>query len=336
MPENAGKHDAYVDVTNRILSFYGNKFAPFPYEKMAVIEAPLPPFLGGVGPASMMFLQESMVAHPEVPEVLLAHELAHQWFGNLIPVNITDPGYNQWLSEGFATYCDALYTEYKDGPKAFALHIEQYQQLYYQFAMMAPKGSGAIKDTISPMSPLYRPVVYEKGALVLHMLRKVMGDEKFFRLMRQFVETYRNKPTTTDDFRKMASEIDGEDLSWFFAEWYDQAVFAHWKVSAEVKTDGGGGAEAKVTITQPDDLVKMPVDVTLIGSRGERQVVKDVMLDKKENVLQARTAFVPVRVVVDEEHWILRRLGKDNEWTSRRRRRRNEFVWRRKAGMATR
>src|SRR6185295_15893784 len=130
----------------------------FPYEKMAIIDTPLPPFLGGVGPASLMFLQGSMVDHPEVPENLLAHELAHQWFGNLIPINIMDAGYNQWLSEGFATYCDALYTQHKEGEAAFKLHITQYQQLFFQFAMQAPRGTGAIKDTISMTSPLYRPV----------------------------------------------------------------------------------------------------------------------------------------------------------------------------------
>ncbi|HEY4329008.1 MAG TPA: M1 family aminopeptidase [Phycisphaerae bacterium] len=315
--EHAGKHEAYVTVANNILSFYSERFAPFPFEKMAIIEAPLPPFLGGVGPASLMFLQENMVDHPEVPETLLAHELAHQWFGNLIPINLMDPGYNQWLSEGFATYCDALYTEHKDGPKAFALHIEKYQQLYFQLAMSArPK---SIRDTVGPADSMYRPIVYEKGALVLHMLRKVMGDDKFFKLMRQFIEVYRNKGTTTDDFRKLASEINGSDLSWFFSEWYDHAVYAHWKVNAEVMPAAGGiGAETstKVTITQPDELVTMPADITLIGAKDERLVMKDVMLDKKENVIDAKTPFVPVKVVLDEDNWVLKRPGTDNMWVS--------------------
>jgi peroxiredoxin/tetratricopeptide (TPR) repeat protein len=311
-PEHAAKHEGYVEVTNRILSFYAGKYAPFPFEKMAVIEAPLPPFLGGVGPASLMFLQESMVDHPEVPETLLAHELAHQWFGNLIPINLTDPGYNQWLSEGFATYSDALYTEFKDGPKAFGLHIEKYQQLYFQLSMTAKPT--AIRDTRGPMQPLYRPVVYEKGALVLHMLRKVMGDEKFFELMRRYVEEYRNKLTNADDFRKLASTVKGSDLSWFFAEWYDRAVYAHWTVDAAVTPDGAGGASTKVTVMQPDDLVTMPADVTLVGAQGDRVVVKDVMLDKKENVVEAKSPFVPVKVVVDEENWVLKRPGADNMW----------------------
>ena len=322
--ENASKHEAYVDVTNGILSFYASKFAGFPYEKMAIIDTPLPPFLGGVGPASLMFLQGTMVDHKEVPENLLAHELAHQWFGNLIPINITDAGYNQWLSEGFATYCDALYTQHKDGDKAFLVHMEQYQQLFFQFAMRAPKGTGAIRDIFSPMSPLYRPVIYEKGAIVLHMLRKVMGDEKFFLLMKTYVERFRNKTTTVDDFRRLASEIHGQDLSWFFAQWIDQTVFAHWKVAATVTADSpgggaagaGGGATIKVIITQPDDLVKMPADVTLIGAKDERQVVKDVLLDKKENVVEAKTPFVPVKVIVDEDHWVLRRPGSDNIWSA--------------------
>ena len=66
--------------------------------------------------------------------------------------------------------------------------------------------------------------VYAKGACVLHMLRKVMGDEKFFLLMKTYVETYRNKTTTVDDFRRLASEIHGADLSWFFAQWIDRAL----------------------------------------------------------------------------------------------------------------
>ncbi len=181
----------------------------------------------------------------------------------------------------------------------------------------------AIRDTLGPGQALYRPIVYEKGALVLHMLRKVMGDDKFFQLMRQFVADYRNQPTTTDNFRKLANDIYGQDLSWFFAEWYDRAVYAHWKVDAVVTPDtgaagGGGGAATKVTITQPDDLVTMPADVTLLSEKGDRVVVKDVMLDKKENLVEAKSPFVPVKVIVDEENWVLKRPGPDNIWPSPR------------------
>jgi tetratricopeptide (TPR) repeat protein len=310
-PENASKSDAYLEVTNRILTFYGSKFVPFPFEKMAMVEVPLPPFLGGVGPASLMFLHQKMVAHKEVPENLLAHELAHQWFGNLIPINIADPGYSQWLSEGFATYCDALYTEHTEGPEAFIKHIERYDQLYFQFEMMAARGQGAIRDTF-PDSGLYRPVIYEKGALVLHMLRKVMGDENFFALMRKYVQTFKNQPTTVDDFRRLASTIAGQDLSWFFSQWIDQAVFAHWKVDADL-TDGTP-EKIKLTITQPDDLVKMPVDITLVGTGDQRLVVPNVMLDSKEQTVDLTAPFKPTHIILDESYWVLHHPGSDNIW----------------------
>ena len=163
-------------------------------------------------------------------------------------------------------------------------------------------------------SPLYRPVVYEKGALVLHMLRKVMGDEKFFKLLQAYLDQYRNKPSTTDDFRHLATDIYGDDLSWFFSEWYDRAVFAHWTLKADVTADTGGGATTKLTILQPDDLVKMPADVTFVGDKDDRFVVKNVMLDKKENLLEQKTPFVPVKIIVDEDGWVLKRLGEDNIW----------------------
>jgi aminopeptidase N len=311
---NASKHDAYIKVTDRILSFYSSKYAPFPYEKMAMVEVPLPPFLGGVGPASLMFLHERMVAHKDVPENLLAHELAHQWFGNLVPINMIDERYNQWLSEGFATYSDALFTEHTEGHEALVHHMQRYGQLFFQFFMMAPRGQGAIRTTY-PSSALYRPVIYEKGALVLHMLRKVMGDEKFFKLMRDYVEQYKFKATTLDDFRRLASSVYGEDLSWFFSEWIDQTVFAHWTVNVEVpEKPEAGGYKVKISINQPDDLVKMPADITLHGAGGETKVIANVMLDKKEQVVEDVCAFKPVKVVVDEDFWVLRHPGSDNIW----------------------
>ncbi|MCL2648344.1 MAG: hypothetical protein FWD61_15265, partial [Phycisphaerales bacterium] len=135
-------------------------------------------------------------------------------------------------------------------------------------------------------------------------------------LMREYVETYKNKPTTVDDFEKLAGKVNGEDLSWFFSQWIDRTVFAHYKVDVEVgeKPEGASGFRVKVTITQPDDLVKMPADVTLIGVAGERQVVANVMLDKREQVVEVVCAFRPVQVIVDEGGWVLKRPGSDNIW----------------------
>jgi len=308
-PQDADKGLAALERDARgSFEFFSDRVGPYAYAKLAHVEAA--GMGGGTEHVSNIFYGEKSVTAGSAPVV---HETAHQWFGDAV----TERDWpHVWLSEGFATYCDALYTEHKEGIKAFNLHITKYEQLFFQFAMQAPKGSGAIKDTVSMGSGLYRPVVYEKGAVVLHMLRKVMGDEKFFRLMLAYVQQYKNKPSTVDDFRRLATEIHGKDLSWFFGQWYDRAVFAHWKIAAEVKTDTGGSSTTKITITQPEDLVIMPADITFISANQDRFVLKDVMLDKKENVLEQKTPFVPVRIIIDEDNWVLKRLGGDNIWSS--------------------
>ena len=180
-PENASKSDAYLAVTNRILTFYGSKFVPFPFEKMAMVDVPLPPFLGGVGPASLMFLQQKMVSHKDVPENLLAHELAHQWLGNLVPINIADPNYSQWLSEGFATYCDAALHRRNRRPSSLRQTYRALRPIVFPIRNDGVARSGRDPHHL-PRFPALSPRDLRKSALVLHMLRKVMGDEKFFAL----------------------------------------------------------------------------------------------------------------------------------------------------------
>ena len=133
--------------------------------------------------------------------------------------------------------------------------------------------------------------------------------------MRKFVETYKNKPTTVDDFRRMASTIHGQDLSWFFSQWIDQSVFAHWKVAADI-AGGEKAGDSKITlsITQPDDLVKMPVDITLLGDAGQRKVAPNIMLDGKEQTIELTSPFKPVKVILDEDYWVLHHPGSDNIW----------------------
>ncbi len=119
-----------------------------------------------------------------------------------------------------------------------------------------------------------------------------------------------------DDFRRLANKVNGADLSWFFSEWLDQAVFAHWQLKVDVSggEKAGETAMVKLSITQPDDLIKMPVDVTMIGAGGERQVAANVMLDAKEQEVDLTAPFKPVEVILDEGFWVLHHPGSDNIW----------------------
>ncbi|MEI7765805.1 MAG: M1 family aminopeptidase [Phycisphaerae bacterium] len=313
-PTNAKKHDAYVTAAHDILNFYSQCVVSYPYEKMAIVEVPLPPFLGGVGPASMMWLQSEMVNRKEVPTTLLAHELAHQWFGNLIPINLMDSDYSQWLSEGFATYLDALYTEKSEGANALRVHMLRYAQLFLDFTLRFPRAKETVMNCL-PDSPLYRPVVYEKGAYVLHSLRYVMGDEKFFKLLRRWAETYRHTPANVEDFKRVATDVAGEDLRSFFALWLNSSGFAHYRIEKMiVKSLPDGKQSVTLNITQPDEIYPMPVDIRCYGSAGKVLTIAKQRLDKSEQVITFELPFQPERVELDPELWILRHPGDSNRW----------------------
>ncbi|MEI8196521.1 MAG: M1 family aminopeptidase, partial [Phycisphaerae bacterium] len=317
--DHAPRSAAYVKAVADILDFYSTRFGAYSFEQLTIVDTPLPPFLGGVGPAGLMLLHQSMVGQNDIPTNLLAHELAHQWFGNQVPINMLSPGYSQWLSEGFATYADALYTEAREGPAALAHHMERYDQLYFTSLLLMPRMTSILGTP--PGSPLYRPVVYEKGAIVLHSLRKVMGDERFFLLLKEYVKRYQNTPSTVDDFRKLAQEIHGQDLGWFFPTWLEKTSFAHYRIAsvnpgtlapAAGSTSSGGGVRIK--IQQPEEVLKMPVDILLTDAAGHQLIWPNVWIDKAEQEVQQTCPFVPTRIVLDADNWILKRPGPDATW----------------------
>ncbi|NLF29311.1 MAG: tetratricopeptide repeat protein [Planctomycetes bacterium] len=313
----AGQRDrmeAYRDAVEGILAAYVDHFGPFPFEKLAMAQVKLPPILGGVGPASLMFLHHAAVAQrEEVPVNLLAHELSHQWWGNQLPINLIDERYSQWLSEGFATYSDALYTEWSEGAEPFREHIRRIGKLYLEQTENVRED--AIVQTFLGQSPLYRPVVYEKGALVLHALRYVLGDEVFFDALRHYVGTCAFTPSTVDDFRRIAAERSGRDLDWFFDEWLDRPGCPRIELADVTVAPGGGEGASTVTVSivQPAHLSRMPIDVEVLGGGRARRVRVD--LDRKEHTVTLDVESPVTGVVLDPDDWVLRRTAAD-EWPS--------------------
>jgi len=308
--EQADKAEAYLDVAEKIIGRYGEHFGPFPFEKLSLVQAPLPPVLGGVGPASLTFLHAAAVEKLEdVPVSLLAHELSHQWWGNQVPINLIDSRYSQWLSEGFATYSDALYTQWSEGDEPFREHIRKMGELYLDAS--AHVREDAVVETFMGQSPLYRPVVYEKGALVLHALRYILGDETFFEVLRQYVRTYAFQRSTVDDFRRLASEQSGKDLDWFFDEWLDRPGCPRFELAGVTvgEADEEGVRTVEVSVVQPGRLSRMPMDVVIEGPEGRAKRVR-AELGRKESLVKIEVDFEAERVVLDPDRWVLRRTDR--------------------------
>ncbi len=196
----------------RALQFYDSLIGPYVYQKLANVQSNTR--FGGMENAGNIFYDENTVDGTKSAENLVAHEVAHQWFGN----TVTEKNWRDiWLSEGFATYLTDLYIKYRYGNEKFKerMRMERQKVIRYNSFQRHP----VVYDEPENLFRLLNPNSYEKGAWVLYMLHQKMGDAKFFQLLRNFYQTYRLKNAGTEDFIAMAEKIYGENLKTFFEQW---------------------------------------------------------------------------------------------------------------------
>jgi alpha-L-fucosidase len=146
---------------------------------------------------------------------LAAHEMAHQWWGNMV----TCRDWNHfWLNEGIATFMAAAYIEHRFGSASYEKEINRYRESYERVRAAGKDKSLVFPDWLSP-TPEDRTLVYDKGAYVMHLLRQEMGEQKFWRGLRLFTRRHFGKPVVTADFTAAMSEANGKSLEKFFAKW---------------------------------------------------------------------------------------------------------------------
>ena len=196
-----------------VVDWMARLVGPFPYEKLAHVQSST--IYGGMENASAIFYDERLFRDRTMSVELIAHETAHQWFGDAVTEREWP---HLWLSEGFATYFSALWTEQSQGPDAFR-------------AQMAATRSQILSDTVAVAR---RPVIdtietnltallnansYQKGGWTLHMLRRLVGDSAFFRGVRQYYNAHRHGTALTDDLQRAVEATSGRPLDWFFDQW---------------------------------------------------------------------------------------------------------------------
>jgi len=310
-PEHEAFGPLYLDEMENILAYYETLFGPFPYEKMAVAEIPY--FPGGYGSPTLLMITEMVFNdRKKVVAEFLAHEISHQWFGNLLGLTLGEDSH-PWLSEGFATYVDALYIEHRKGHDAFIGRVRDMANLFIE-SLLAFEDI-AILDCLWD-NPMYRTVAYEKGGLVLHTLRFVMGDDVFFAAMRDYVDRFTHKTVTVADFQRVMEDHHGESLEWFFNQWLRGTGMPHYYV-AEAKADRtlvpGGASGAKppyrlsLTLQQLDDaMFEGPVEVKVQGATKSEEWRQRFWLDGRERVVTFDVPFEPTKVTLDPDAHLLK------------------------------
>lgn len=205
-------------------------------------------------------------------ENLISHELAHNWFGN----NITCRNINYlWLNESFATYCHLLWDEESLGKERFDFDrqeaLDQYLDYVKENQIIRPL-EYAYYDTVSDMYTTQ--ITYLKGALVLHMLRNILGDEEFFHAMSYFLHKHEFTSVVSSDFKTAIEEAVGKNLEWFFGDWVYGGGYPVFEVAYTFLKDHKL-IDLSVSQVQPiikgQDLFTLPVEITIVTSNGEKK-----------------------------------------------------------------
>jgi len=281
-----GRAREVMQETRDILQFYSSIMGDAPYASatVALLESDVP---GGHSPAYFAVIntpesatsltwRSDPAAFDNFPEFFLAHELAHQWWGQAVGWKNY---HEQWISEGFAQYFAALYAQTARGDRVFADMLRQFRRWSISESDQGPVHLGSRLGHVKSEPRVFRALVYNKGAAVLHMLRRLLGDEVFFRGLRRFYMDRRYQKAGTEDFERAMEAESGRVLDRFFERWIYGSGIPRVRYGASV-----GEREVLLRFEQASDAVfDLPVTVTLSYTDGR---TVNVMVPLTESVVE--------------------------------------------------
>lgn len=281
----------------RAMDFFSEHIGPYPYEKLANVQSA--GMGGGTEHASVIFYGESSVTDKPATN-LVAHEVAHQWFGDAV----TETDWDEvWLSEGFATYFTLLYNEHYEGRDAFVAGLQRSRDQVFALEKRMP-GKAVIHDNLADMKDVLNNLIYQKGGWTLHMLRGVIGTEPFWNGIREYYRTYRDKNTTTAEFRAIMERHGNGDLKWLFDQWLTRAghpvLTGTWTYDATSK-------RVVIELAQSDTapVYRLPMEVGLAGEGNAPMRIERIEMTQHRQRFEIPAERAPAAVRLDPGTWVL-------------------------------
>ncbi len=289
-PEN--KKEGFNDYApaSPILSFFIDYIGPYPYKKLANVQSKT--IFGGMENASAIFYFENSVNGKQDQQSLIAHEIAHQWFGDMA----TEKSFaHLWLSEGFATYMAILYAEKSLGAdKAKAMREEDRQQVI----SFLKRWDRPVVDTESPYMELLNANSYQKGGWILHMLRRQLGDSVFHQCIRAYYAAYAGKNADTRDLQLVFQKVSGQGLEEFFNQW----LYTPGIPKLDIKWQYNAGEQKlsiSVTQLQKKTPFRFPLELSIESSSGTKK--ETIQVSETNQTFSIVVNAKPKEVKVDPE-----------------------------------
>lgn len=294
--------------TNSIINHFESRFSVFPWEKYSQIFVSEFKALG-MENTSITFLNDRILKDVmENPSqdygMLIGHEIAHQWFGNLVTC---EDWSDIWLNESFATYAEYLLLEATKGKEAADYHLYLDKETYLQFRASENDLPIYVTTYNDPWS-LFNPVTYNKGAWVLHMLRNLLGDTLFFSTLKNYLAKFAFENVSTTEFINFWSNQAGQNLGWYFEQWLFSTGIPHFNIQQNWNSNSG---ILSLNITQKNwtdcktdrDLYQVPIQIGI--TTQDTVFSKPVFIKEKKQVIEFSLNSAPLSVRFNENYTIL-------------------------------
>lgn len=300
-PDEAPLAQQYLDATATYLDLYTNLLGPYPFTQFAVVENFFP---SGLGMPSFTLLGQSIVRRGYTQPYSLGHEIVHSWLGNSVLNDFTE---GNWV-EGLTTYLSNYYYDEAKGNYAAALKTRR--RMMDEFNLYAtPEKDYPIRQFHHKETRIDNAVGYQKTALVFHMLRQELGDDAFFKGIRQIIQEGTGQYFEWKDLKQVFSRVAERDLTEFFKQWVEQpgapSVTLH---DLSVRPDPLRSDQSIVsgTISQKDGTYTLPLPIT-VNLQNESTISTTLKLDQASQPITLNVPGIPTSITLDpEHHWLLR------------------------------
>jgi hypothetical protein len=299
-PGSEGRINSYAEMMGQVLEFYSRQYgAPLFGTRLVVAQVDDESLETYSGPGIIFLAAKLFDSSRPVPDERLAREVAYQWWGQTVGLKSFD---DAWISQGLAEWSAFAFRESKltGGALEGIQREEQERALTFEQTASIARAPNALDD----QSAAYQSIVFHKGAMVFRMLRENMGKDKFDRLLHSFLEEYRGKNASIDDFEKLASKVAVENLRYFFAQWIEGTGVPEFSVDYQIIRTRSGKFRTRGTVKQTIDTLRMPVQL-MLRTEGDTQTTTTRIEGKSED-FDFESNGQPLEVVVDPNYRILR------------------------------
>jgi aminopeptidase N len=300
-PGNENRIGSYGETMGHALEFYTKEYgAPAFGSRFVVAQTDDEAIEAYSGPGILFLASRFFDASRPAPEERLQREVAYQWWGQTVGLKSFD---DAWVSQGLAEWSAfALRESSLSGAQLDAAQREEQERaLTFEQTSSIARAPSALDD----QSAAYQSIVFYKGAMVFRMLRETLGKEQFHKLLRSFLDQYRSKNASIDDFERLTSQVSAKDMRYFFAQWVEGTGVPEFSVDYQIIRTRSGKFRTRGTVRQNFENLHMPVELTL-HSEGNDSQTKVLYLEGKSEDFDFESKGQPISAEVDPNDKILR------------------------------